>query len=248
MLNSRAKHCSRIYETIHWDPGIILFMLAANEIRGYNATSSLIGGPHIQNDPWMFWHHVSFDIEIDFVHFTEFTEVSTIAKWKHSESKFKLFAYHKCSLWYEVNVTTCDSCDDHIHTLYLFQLTASDITNSLLVAGGILEFFVAIVSSAWCCQALKGTENAKQVSCGVISVWLNKPVIAMYPLRPGHTARYGLIATKTRQKVVSREADGVVRVDVEFKTNYSRFIDVTGRGGKSERRRTRQKVLNYSKF
>ena len=53
---------------------------------------------------------------------------------------------------------------------------------------------------------------------------------------------------KTRQKVVSREADDVVRVDVEFKTSYSRFISAAGRGGKSERRRTRQKVLNCSKF
>ena len=35
---------------------------------------------------------------------------------------------------------------------------------------------------------------------------------------------------RTRQKVVSREADGVVCVDVEFKTSYNRFIDVAGRG------------------
>ena len=64
-----------------------------------------------------------------------------------------------------------------------------------------------------------------------------------------HSAlRKGLIMAKTRQKVVSREADDVVRVDVEFKTSYSRFIDVAGRGEKSERRRTRQKVLNCSKF
>ena len=67
-------------------------------------------------------------------------------------------------------------------------------------------------------------------------------------LRPGHTALYGLITAKNRQKVVSREADDVVRVDVEFKTSYSRFIDVAGRGEKSERRRTQQKVLNCSKF
>ena len=53
---------------------------------------------------------------------------------------------------------------------------------------------------------------------------------------------------QTRQKVVSREADDVVRVDVEFKTSYSRFIDVAGRGEKSERRLTQQKVLNCSKF
>ena len=62
-------------------------------------------------------------------------------------------------------------------------------------------------------------------------------MIAM--LRPGHTALYGLITAKTRQKVVSREADDVVRVDVEFKTSNSRFIDVAGRGEKSERCRTR---------
>ena len=35
---------------------------------------------------------------------------------------------------------------------------------------------------------------------------------------------------QTRQKVVSREADNVVCVDVEIKTSYSRFIDVAGRG------------------
>ena len=72
--------------------------------------------------------------------------------------------------------------------------------------------------------------------------------IFLPPLRPGHTALYGLITAKTRQKVVSREADDVVRVDVEFKTSYSRFIDVAGRRETSERRRTWQKVLNCSKF
>ena len=65
---------------------------------------------------------------------------------------------------------------------------------------------------------------------------------------PGHTALYGLITAQTRQKVVFSEADDVVRVDVEFKTSYSRFIDVAGRGEKLERRRTRQKGLNCSKF
>ena len=64
-------------------------------------------------------------------------------------------------------------------------------------------------------------------------------MIPFPPLRPGHTALYGLITAKTRQKVISREADDVVRVDVEFKTSYSRFTDVAGRGEKSERRRTR---------
>ena len=39
----------------------------------------------------------------------------------------------------------------------------------------------------------------------------------MVQLRPGHTALYGLITAKTRQKVVSREADDDVRVDVEFR-------------------------------
>ena len=58
-------------------------------------------------------------------------------------------------------------------------------------------------------------------------------------LRPGHTALYGLITAKTRQKVVSREADDFVRVDVEFKTSNSRIIDVAGRWKKSERCRTR---------
>ena len=64
-------------------------------------------------------------------------------------------------------------------------------------------------------------------------------VVILSILRPGHTALYGLITAKTRQKVVSREADDVVRVDVEFKTSNSRFIDVAGRGEKSERCRTR---------
>ena len=36
-------------------------------------------------------------------------------------------------------------------------------------------------------------------------------------LKPGHTALYGLIIAKTCQKLVSFEADDVVRVDVEFK-------------------------------
>ena len=48
-------------------------------------------------------------------------------------------------------------------------------------------------------------------------------------LRPGHTALYGLITAKTRQKVISREADDVVHVDDEFKMSYSRFIDVAWR-------------------
>ena len=67
-------------------------------------------------------------------------------------------------------------------------------------------------------------------------------------LRPGHTALYGLITNKTRHKVISREADDVVRVDVEFKTSYSRFIDVAERGEKSERRRTRQKFWTAQNF
>ena len=73
-------------------------------------------------------------------------------------------------------------------------------------------------------------------------------LLGILHLRPGHTELYSLITAKTRQKVVSREADDVVRVDVEFKTSYSRFIDVTGHGEKSERRQARQKVLNCSKF
>ena len=59
---------------------------------------------------------------------------------------------------------------------------------------------------------------------------------------------YGLITAKTRQKVFSREADDVVRVDVEFKTRYSRYIEVAGYREKSEWRRTRQKFLNCTKF
>ena len=53
---------------------------------------------------------------------------------------------------------------------------------------------------------------------------------------------------QNRQKVVFREADDVVRVDVEFKTSYSRSIDVAGRGEKSERRRTRQKSFELLKI
>ena len=48
-------------------------------------------------------------------------------------------------------------------------------------------------------------------------------------LTPGHTALYGLITAKPRQKFVSREADDIVRIDVEFKTSYSWFLDVAGR-------------------
>ena len=46
--------------------------------------------------------------------------------------------------------------------------------------------------------------------------------------RPGHTALYGLIMAKTRQKMVYHEADDFVCVDVEFKTSYTQFIDVAG--------------------
>ena len=67
-------------------------------------------------------------------------------------------------------------------------------------------------------------------------------------LKPGYIALYGLITAKTCQKVVSRKADDVLRVDVELKTNHGRFIDMAGRGKKLERRRTRQKFLNSSKF
>ena len=67
-------------------------------------------------------------------------------------------------------------------------------------------------------------------------------------LSPGHTALYGLITAKTLQKVILREAENVVRVDVDFGARYSRFIDVTGCREKSKRRWTRYKVLNCSKF
>ena len=66
-----------------------------------------------------------------------------------------------------------------------------------------------------------------------------------FHLRSRHTALYCLITANTRQNL---EADDVVCVDVEFKKSYSRFIEVAGRGEKSERRRTRHKVLNCSKF
>ena len=61
----------------------------------------------------------------------------------------------------------------------------------------------------------------------------------MRALRPGHTALRGLITATTRHKMVSREADDVVRVDAVFKTSYGRFLDVAERGEKSERRWTR---------
>ena len=57
-----------------------------------------------------------------------------------------------------------------------------------------------------------------------------------------------LITAKTRPKVISRGEDDVVRDEAVFKTSYGRFIDVAGREKKSERRRTRKKVLNCSKF
>ena len=53
---------------------------------------------------------------------------------------------------------------------------------------------------------------------------------------------------KIHQKVVSHGADDVIHVDVEFKTSYSQFIDVAGRGEKSDRRRTWQEVFNCSNF
>ena len=65
-------------------------------------------------------------------------------------------------------------------------------------------------------------------------------------LKPGHTALLRLNHTEIRQKVVSCEADDVVRVDVVFKTSYGRFIDVAGRGEKSAS--DGKKVLNCSKF
>ena len=67
-------------------------------------------------------------------------------------------------------------------------------------------------------------------------------------LSHGYTALYGLITAITRQKLVSREADDVVRVDAEFKTSCSRVIDVVGRGRKWEWCRTRHKILNSTKF
>ena len=48
--------------------------------------------------------------------------------------------------------------------------------------------------------------------------------------------------------MVSYEADDVVRVYVEFKTSYSRFIDVAGHREKSERSRTRKKFWTAQNF
>ena len=61
--------------------------------------------------------------------------------------------------------------------------------------------------------------------------WKHTMELDITVLRPGHIPLYSLITAKTRQKVVSHEADNVVRVDVEFKMSYSQFIDVAGRGG-----------------
>ena len=83
------------------------------------------------------------------------------------------------------------------------------------------------------------TRADHQATCSIKQEDIMKCQLKFWLLRPGHTALYGLITAKTRQKVVSREADDVVRVDVEFKTSSSRFIDVAGRGEKSERCRTR---------
>ena len=47
--------------------------------------------------------------------------------------------------------------------------------------------------------------------------------------------------------MAASKPDDFVYVDVELKPKYSQFIDVTGRGEKSERRRKQQKVLNSSK-
>ena len=55
---------------------------------------------------------------------------------------------------------------------------------------------------------------------------------------PSHSALQ-LNHGQNPSKVVSRDADHVVRVDVEFKMSYSQLIDVAGRGEKSERRQTR---------
>ena len=59
---------------------------------------------------------------------------------------------------------------------------------------------------------------------------------------------YGLITAKTHQKVISREADTVVHVDVEFKMSFSWFIDMAGRMEKSERRRMLQKFWTAQNF
>ena len=64
--------------------------------------------------------------------------------------------------------------------------------------------------------------------CILVAIMLTRTKM---DVKAHHTAPYGLITTKTRQNVVPREADDVVRVDVEFKTSYSRFIDAAVRGG-----------------
>ena len=54
--------------------------------------------------------------------------------------------------------------------------------------------------------------------------------------------------TKARQIVVFRDADDHVRVDVEFKTSYSWFIDMAGHGEKSEWCPTWQKFWTAPNF
>ena len=57
--------------------------------------------------------------------------------------------------------------------------------------------------------------NIKLQIC--ITAWLWNPVIDFSVYRAGHTALYSLITAKTSRKVICREADDVVHVDVEFK-------------------------------
>ena len=93
------------------------------------------------------------------------------------------------------------------------------------------------------CRLVQGRYNVKYGKR-----WVDRIYVGTRLLKARSLSAWRLNHGQNPSKMVSREADGVVRVDVEFKTSYSRFIDVAGRGGKSERRRTRQKVLNYSKF
>ena len=67
--------------------------------------------------------------------------------------------------------------------------------------------------------------HLSSVILGKFAIWIK----CIFVLNRLISALYGFITSRTRQKVVSCEADDVVHVDVEFKTSYGWFIDVVGR-------------------
>ena len=133
-----------------------------------------------------------------------------------------------CTWWFslsrpQLSTTLCKRFEDSYQHIRFYAYTVEGYTFKSLLPENF-EFLYMSIS--------RGHNST-------VPLFSHFSALAKHRLRPGHTALYGLITAKTRQKVVSREADDVVRVDVEFKTSNSRFIDVAGRGEKSERRRTR---------